>query len=139
MEMRSALIMDENMAVAEGAVGDSVQVSEASVQIDVILDDMTNDAEQTAKDEIMRYNDDSVYDEHLNMFLNQSDLEQEVPCVFCNQRFTEQITLKKHIKLMHSKQDLSCPICNRNFKLKNRYELHLRKNHIKSTYFCREK
>jgi KRAB domain-containing zinc finger protein len=86
----------------------------------------------------MKYNDDSVYDEHLNMFLNQSDLEPEVPCVFCNQRFAGPTPLKKHIKLMHGKNELSCPICNRNFKLKNRLDLHLRKTHTKSTYCCRE-
>ena len=99
-------MMDVDIVETEAVIGDAAQVAGDHVQIEVILDDITSEAEPTMKDEIMRYNDDSVYDEHLNMFLNQSDLESEIQCMFCTQRFTGQTALKKHVKFMHDKNEL---------------------------------
>ena len=88
-----------------------------------------HDAEPRKMDEmdpekVLKYNDDAVYNEHLKLFLGQTEPELE-HTVHKTQRSSE-----------HKKKDLDCPICSKKFKLKNRLDLHIRKFHITSSYAC---
>ena len=75
-------------------------------------------------EKILKYNDDAVYNEHLKLFLDQTEPELEHAVHETNNQSE------------HKKKDLDCPICSKKFKLKNRLDLHIRKFHITSSYAC---
>ena len=144
MENNAEIVSTESTNAVEFASDIPVDVAEDRVQIEVNLDDLGIDPEKVdisspETDEIMKYNNDSVYNQHLNMFLRQDGPEPNLSfCTLCDRRFSAPTLLQKHVRLTHHKKDSNCPICNKQFKLKTRLDLHLRKTHINLKYFCNQ-
>ena len=130
MESNSETVADGNVALVEDASSSLVNVTEDDIQMTINSERLMNKKHEmeAEKEDIMKYNDDSVYTEHLKMFLTQSETDP--------QSFSSQVHIEKHPKLNHGKKDMKCSICNKNFKLQSRFDLHLRKFHTNVRHHC---
>ena len=92
MESNSETVADGNVALVEDASSSLVNVTEDDVQMTINSEGLMNKEHEmkAEKEDIMKYNDDSVYTEHLKMFLTQGETDP--------QSFSSQVHIEKHPK-----------------------------------------